>query len=250
MAEYVREVHPPIKDLDKYWYDDNAFKTAFLNSLSALFPGGELFFLRAITPFVKEFPEFKEDLDKFIYEEGQHTKGHRLLNRGIDDLYLNSLLQDMELEVDRLLKKLSSKLSPEANLIVTEALEHITFNLCESILERQYEVDTARSDALALYLYHCNEETSDHHSSIVRKICKKVLNRSIKRKKIFYSFLRKHSITPISLILISVLLYQIKVTQDVNGDIRIKETIKGIKDLFGFDGWVRHGIMQSIKTWK
>lgn len=33
---------PKIKKVSKYWFDDNAFKTGFINSLSSLFPGGEL----------------------------------------------------------------------------------------------------------------------------------------------------------------------------------------------------------------
>ena len=242
MLDSINEL-PEIKTVYKYWYNDNAFKSSFLHALSSLFPGGELFFLKSLNHYSKEFPEFKEEIRVFSIQEGNHTKGHRILNREIDRIYRNEVLQDLEFATDELLKKLYNKLTPELNLIITEALEHITFNLCESILERQDVLDTAYSDAKKLFLWHSLEEVGVSHSSIARKISDKVLT------KWYYKIIRRLSITPISLALLFVLFMHLNYIHKCNKDIRIREAITGLNDLFGFEGWVREGLTTAIKTW-
>ena len=235
---------PEIKTVYKYWYNDNAFKSSFLHALSSLFPGGELFFLKSLNHYSKEFPEFKEEIRVFSIQEGNHTKGHRILNREIDRIYRNEVLQDLEFATDELLKKLYNKLTPELNLIITEALEHITFNLCESILERQDVLDTAYSDAKKLFLWHSLEEVGVSHSSIARKISDKAII------KWYYKLIRKVSITPIVFILLLALFHRLYYIQSINKDIRVRETVTGLKDLFGVNGWVRHGLIKAVKTWR
>lgn len=235
---------PKIEKVYKYWYHDNAFKTGFLHALSSLFPAGELYFMKSLNHYVKDYPEFKEEVKFFSIQEGNHTKGHRLLNRKIDDLYSNYVLQDLERATDELLKRLYNKLSPELNLIITEALEHITYNLCETILERQDVLDQAYSDGKELFIYHCEEETGDIHSSIANKIATKVIT------KWYYRTIRKFSITPITFALLLVLFLHLSYIAKQNKDIRVVETLKGLNDLFGFDGWVREGLSKAITTWK
>ena len=227
----------------KYYYDDNHLKTHIVSALSSVFDKGELFFLKSLNHYSKEFPEFKEEIRVFSIQEGNHTKGHRILNREIDRIYRNEVLQDLEFATDELLKKLYNKLTPELNLIITEALEHITFNLCESILERQDVLDTAYSDAKKLFLWHSLEEVGVSHSSIARKISDKVLT------KWYYKIIRRLSITPISLALLFVLFMHLNYIHKCNKDIRIREAITGLNDLFGFEGWVREGLTTAIKTW-
>lgn len=150
---------PEIKKVYRYWYHDNAFKSGFMHSLSSVFPGGERFFMKSLNHYVGLHPEFKEEVRMFSLQESHHIKGHMILNRKIDNLYNNYVLEDLELATNELLILLHKKLSPELNLIITEALEHITFNLCESLLERQDVVDQLYSDAKELLIYHCTEET-------------------------------------------------------------------------------------------
>lgn len=234
---------PEIKTVFKYWYDDNAFKSSFLHALSSLFPGGELYFMKSINHYVKTNPEFKEEAKLFFMQEGNHTKGHRILNREIDNLYNNYVLQDLEKSTDELLKILHNRLTPELNLIVTEALEHVTFNLCETILERQDVLDQAYSDAKELFIYHCEEETGEVHSSIAKKISNKVI------KRWYYKLARKLAIRPVTLALLFVLFYYVYLIQKENKDMRFKEILNGLNDLFGLDGWVREGLQNAIKTW-
>lgn len=228
----------------KYYYDDNHLKTHIVSALSSVFDKGELFFLKSINYYVKTNPEFKEEAKLFSIQEGNHTKGHRILNKKIDDLYNNYVLQDLEKATDELLKIVYNKLSPELNLIITEALEHITFNLCETILERQDVLDQAYSDAKELFIYHCEEETGDVHSSIAKKVSNKVI------KKWQYRLARRLAIRPITLSLLIVLFLHLAYIQKQNKDIRFKEALTGLNDLFGFEGWVREGFMSAIKTWQ
>ena len=165
---------PEIKTVFKYWYDDNAFKSSFLHALSSVFYGGEKFFMKSLNHSSKEHPEFKEEVRNFVIQENNHSKAHQELNREIDRIYGNKVLQDLELATDEILVKLYSKLPQELNLIITEALEHITYHLCKSILERQDVLDTAYSDAKKLFLWHSLEEVGVSHSSIAKKIANKV----------------------------------------------------------------------------
>ena len=235
---------PEIKTVFKYWYDDNAFKSSFLHALSSVFYGGEKFFMKSLNHSSKEHPEFKEEVRNFVIQENNHSKAHQELNREIDRIYGNEVLQDLEFTTDEILVKLYSKLPQELNLIITEALEHITYNLCESILERQDVLDTTYSDAKKLFVYHCIEEVGEGHSSIASKIADKVIT------KWHYKLARKLAITPIALSLVFVLFLHLKYIYRCNRDIRVRETITGLNDLFGFEGWVREGFVSSIKTWQ
>ena len=233
---------PEIKTVFKYWYDDNAFKSSFLHALSSVFYGGEKFFMKSLNHSSKEHPEFKEEVRNFVIQENNHSKAHQELNREIDRIYGNEVLQDLEFTTDEILVKLYSKLPQELNLIITEALEHITYHLCKSILERQDVLDTAYSDAKKLFLWHSLEEVGVSHSSIARKISDKVLT------KWYYKIIRRLSITPISLALLIVLFMHLNYIYKYNRDIRTREAITGLNDLFGFEGWVREGLATAIKT--
>ena len=91
---------------------------------------------------------------------------------------------------------------------------------------------------------HCIEEVGDVHSSIASKIANKIIT------KWHYKLTRKLAITPITLALVFVLFLHLKYIYKCNRDIRVRETITGLNDLFGFEGWVREGFVSSIKTWQ
>ena len=49
------------ENISRYWYDDSAFKTGFLNSLSSLFEGGEKFFMKSLNYYTPQYPEYKKE---------------------------------------------------------------------------------------------------------------------------------------------------------------------------------------------
>lgn len=176
----------------KYYYDDNHLKTHIVSALSSVFDKGELFFLKSLNHYSKDCPEFKNEIRMFSIQESNHTKCHTQLNKKIDNLYNNYVLQDLELATHELLNLVHKKLSPELNLIITEALEHITFNLCESLLERQDVLDQMYSEAKDVIIYHCLEETGYTHSSIAKRIADKVIVKG------YYKLARRLAIRPIT----------------------------------------------------
>ena len=60
---------------------------------------------------------------------------------------------------------------------------------------------------------------------------------------------RRLAIRPITLALLIVLFLHLSYIQKQNKDIRFKETLTGLNDLFGFEGWVREGLQKAIATW-
>lgn len=227
----------------KYYYDDNHLKTHIVSALSSVFDKGELFFLKSLNHYSKDYPEFKNEIRMFSIQESNHTKCHTQLNKKIDNLYNNCVLQDLELATHELLNLVHKRLSPELNLIITEALEHITFNLCESLLERQDVLDQMYSEAKDVIVYHCLEETGYTHSSVAKRIADKVIIRG------YYKLARRLAIRPITLALILVLFSHLIYIQKQNKNIRLIETLTGLNDIFGFEGWVRDGLQKAITTW-
>lgn len=227
----------------KYYYDDNHLKTHIVSALSSVFDKGELFFLKSLNHYSKDYPEFKNEIRMFSIQESNHTKCHTQLNKKIDNLYNNCVLQDLELATHELLNLVHKRLSPELNLIITEALEHITFNLCESLLERQDVLDQMYSEAKDVIVYHCLEETGYTHSSVAKRIADKVIIRGC------YKLARRLAIRPVTLALLLVLFSHLIYIQKQNKNIRLRETLTGLNDLFGFEGWIREGLQKAIQTW-
>ncbi|MGB0734360.1 MAG: metal-dependent hydrolase, partial [Pontibacterium sp.] len=62
----------------KYWYDNKAFETHFFNALSSTFPEGERFFIISVRNYAAQItdPKLKEQVERFISQEGQHSREH------------------------------------------------------------------------------------------------------------------------------------------------------------------------------
>ena len=70
------------ENISRYWYDDSAFKTGFLNSLSSLFEGGEKFFMKSLNYYTPQYPEYKKEvLDENNTEYGYKLSRHLILLR-------------------------------------------------------------------------------------------------------------------------------------------------------------------------
>ncbi|MCR9104535.1 MAG: metal-dependent hydrolase [Gammaproteobacteria bacterium] len=121
--------------LGKDWFDDHAFKTAWFNSMSILFPLGEKFFIDSVRHYAKriEDPKLQEEIRGFCGQEGYHRREHQRYNetlcaaRGYDLALMEGRLQK---NLDRAYKFLSAR----QRLAGTAAVEHITAIMAESEL--------------------------------------------------------------------------------------------------------------------
>ena len=73
MSKYVVKNAPILLYVDKYYYDNNRFKTHLLSALSSLFPAGGQMFMKSLTNYIKTYPERKSDITIFCKEEREKS---------------------------------------------------------------------------------------------------------------------------------------------------------------------------------
>jgi predicted metal-dependent hydrolase len=121
--------------LERDWFDNDAFKTAWFNAMSITFPLGEKFFIDSVRHFSDQIddPKLNEDIRGFCGQEGYHRREHQRYNetlceqRGYD-------LAKMEGRLEKNIKRAYKMLSPLERLATTAAFEHITAIMAESAL--------------------------------------------------------------------------------------------------------------------
>jgi len=152
----------PTSDFPRYYVDGDPVMSAVVSVLSALFPEGEDFFVRAVRSYRNEItnPELKRQVAGFIGQEAMHGRQHREFNQRLAALGYPTRAIDRTL---RWAFKASEKLPGRARrLAVTTALEHYTATLAETLLtdpraQASFDVDEIRD----LFLWHALEE-SEH----------------------------------------------------------------------------------------
>ena len=151
--------------IPKYWFDNDPVKTRMLESVCATFLEGEKYFIQSVRNFREKIqsPRLKEEVRQFIRQESQH---------GIVHSKFNDLLRQQGLPVNKLeetlKKKLAfnqSKLSPEMNIAITAACEHLTAIFVECFF-RNHETmaDVKDVRVLAMLAWHSIEEME--HKSV------------------------------------------------------------------------------------
>ena len=121
--------------LERDWFDNDAFKTAWFNAMSITFPLGEKFFIDSVRHFSDQIddPKLHEDIRGFCGQEGFHRREHQRYNetlcekRGYD-------LAKMEGRLEKNIQRSYKMLSPLERLATTAAFEHITAIMAESAL--------------------------------------------------------------------------------------------------------------------
>jgi len=149
----------------KYYFDNDPFKTHFMNALSILFPEGERFFIRSVLAYRDRIddPKLQQEIREFCAQEAQHTLVHEAMNalaarHGYPVARLESWIR-------RDLRRFSnrgkrSKAARRAALAMTVCMEHFTAILAFQVLTNaeatQKGLDPA---AKALFEWHALEET-------------------------------------------------------------------------------------------
>ena len=154
----------PAFDLEKAlatdWHGGSAFRTAFFNAMSMLFPLGEKFFIDSVRAFRNEIEDEKllAEITAFQGQEAVHRLKHQEYNellcriRGYD-------LAEFERPVRRRLAWVHEKMSARRQLAGTVANEHITAIMADDMLRHGDSLDNANSSIADLWRWHGVEET-------------------------------------------------------------------------------------------
>lgn len=155
------------------WHQDGVLVTNFLNTLSAFFPEGERFFIRAVRAHREHAkdPALQKAVAGFIGQEAMHGREHDDYNDLLADAGLPVKAQEAQVKV--LLDWAEKNLGPEMCLNATVALEHLTAMMGHFLLDRSDFMDRAEPHYAQLWRWHALEETE--HKGVAWDVWKTVM---------------------------------------------------------------------------
>lgn len=114
------------KALPKYWNDDSAFKSHFLNALSITLPDCERFFIGTITPYLRQIndDDLAAQTKEFVKQESHHRHAHNHYNDWLEAQGLP--VSELQASANRKWDWVIRHLSDEQKLAITICIEHIT----------------------------------------------------------------------------------------------------------------------------
>ena len=167
----VRRPHFDLSsDLKEDWFDGSAFKTAFENGFSLLFPIGEKAFIESVRNFENDVsdPKLLKEIKAFYGQEAAHRKVHQQYNETLCQMrgYDLELLTKPQVERHR---NRYSQLSPFQRLAATVAAEHLTAILADDLMKnKDHFADQGKSIA-KLWYWHALEAVSYTHLTLPTK---------------------------------------------------------------------------------
>ncbi|MAQ14093.1 MAG: metal-dependent hydrolase [Sandaracinus sp.] len=162
------------------WYGGDLDLSMFWDALSAVFPEGEKFFVRAVREHRDQItdPELRARVDAFIGQEAAHGTAHRALNRSLEDRLPGARVVDEQLRW--VLAELAPKLfGPRQRLAITCALEHFTALLAKQLLEDPRHRQAIDPRLQALWLWHAYEEVE--HEAVAFDVYQSVGGHALER---------------------------------------------------------------------
>ena len=159
----------PTFDLEKAlasdWHGGSAFRTAWFNALSMLFPLGEKYFIDSVSAFKDQIddPRLLDEITAFQAQESIHRQQHKKYNtllcelRGYD-------LEKIERPIKNRIAWANRELSARRRLAGTVSNEHLTAVMGDDMLQRRDTLVGADPNIAELWHWHSVEETE--HKSV------------------------------------------------------------------------------------
>lgn len=158
----VRRPEFDFSQTPKYWFGGNPMLTHFMQGMAALFPDGEMFFVksvRAVRDQVKD-EALQKEISAFIGQEAMHSKAHLALDNHLVEQGLP--LKEIEKIALNLLGLIHKAGSKKLDLSITCALEHFTATWAQQLLEHQRTHDLIADPTMRrMWTWHAIEE-SEH----------------------------------------------------------------------------------------
>ena len=158
------------------WHGDGKHISAFLNSLSMLFPVGERFFMDSVRNYRDrvEDPELKQAVTAFIGQEAMHGREHQEYN---DALFGESpSAARMERFVAALLNNMQKYTPKSFQLSGTIALEHFTAIMADTLLKNPEILEKADPRFAKIWNWHALEETE--HKAVAYDVWATVMGKT------------------------------------------------------------------------
>ncbi|MDG2229026.1 MAG: metal-dependent hydrolase [Gammaproteobacteria bacterium] len=142
------------------WYGGSAFRTAFENAFSMLFPLGERSFIESVKYFEDQIHDqsLLDEMKQFYGQESVHRKEHQNYNELLCKLRgynMESFLQTQKKRYEWAKKTLP----PKRRLAGTVAAEHLTAILADDLLRNKGHFKNADPAISKIWYWHAVEET-------------------------------------------------------------------------------------------
>jgi len=142
------------------WHGGNAFRTAWFNSMSMLFPLGEKFFIDSVRHFKDQIddPQLLDEIGGFQAQEATHRLQHQKYNELLCKRRNYDLVRFEKNERARI-EWAYRELSAIRRLAGTVASEHLTAIMAHDMLTRKDSLIDADNQIASLWEWHGVEET-------------------------------------------------------------------------------------------
>lgn len=145
-------------NMPRFWFGNDPFKTRMFDALSLTFPDGERYFISSVRFFRDQIKDeaLKTKVADFIMQEAQHGIAHDTMNQQMIDqgMPVQSMVKFMKARFDFMLKERS----PEYNIAITAASEHLTALMAECFYARKETLSEVDPYVRALFAWHAIEE--------------------------------------------------------------------------------------------
>ncbi len=142
------------------WHGGNAFRTAWFNSMSMLFPLGEKFFIDSVRHFKDQVEDSQllAEIGGFQAQEATHRLQHQKYNELLCKARGYDLLRFEKNERARI-EWANREMSATRRLAGTVASEHLTAIMAHDMLTRKDSLVDADEQVASLWRWHGVEET-------------------------------------------------------------------------------------------
>jgi len=150
-------------NLPRYWMNNSAFKSHFLNALSVTLPGCERFFIDSVRDYLDD-----DQVREFVKQEACHSVAHGRYNRWLDEIGLPAAR--LESEQNHYWHWLNRFHKPWW-LAITTAVEHITVIYATVFLEHPELLEQMHPHFREIWQWHSAEEME--HRAVTMDVWKK-----------------------------------------------------------------------------
>ncbi len=150
---------------ERAWFDDDMLLSAVMDAFAVLLPEGERFFiksLRSALPQVTD-PEVRAGIQGYAVQEAFHTREHESYNEA-----MRALGHDVDQMEARAAAALAVPTGLPARVMVTCAIEHLTYTFSHFFLARPEQLARMRPAYRRLWAWHALEELE--HSGVALQV--------------------------------------------------------------------------------
>lgn len=218
-----------LSEIPRYWFGGDPFLTRMFDALSLIFPDGERYFIQSVRLFRDQIkdPDLQKRVADFIRQEAQH---------GIAHDKMNNMMREQGMPVDQFIQRLNYMMnydlknrSPEYNIAVTAAAEHLTALMAETFYGQKDTLRNAHPFVRAMFAWHAIEEME--HRDVAFDVMKDVAKTP--------EWLRQYTLLITTFLMFGFTIYRANVMLKYDGFSplqRLQMNIRGLPWFFGKKG--------------